>query len=347
METKENGRPKKKIIPFIFALIVLLAAGYGIKKYLYGLNHEDTDDAQLESNIIPVIPRISGYITEITFNENQLVHQGQLLIRLDDRDLQVKEEQAKAALDNAIANLSVAKANFSTAQTAVETAKATAESANIKVWKTAQDYTRYQNLLNDKSVTQQQFESIKADKETSEAQAAVSQKQILTATAQLRTAEEQVSVAQSQIKQREADLNYANLQLSYAAITAPATGITSRKSIQPGQYVQTGQPLFSIVADSSIWVVANFKETQLEKMKVGQKAEISVDAYHHTTLNGEIESFSSATGARFALLPPDNATGNFVKVVQRIPVKIIFKDDKARDMLLRPGMNAKVIIDIN
>ena len=149
------------------------------------------------------------------------------------------------------------------------------------------------------------------------------------------------------IAQRKADLEYAKLQLSYTTITAPISGITSRKNIQKGQYVQVGQPLVSIVSDSQVWVVANFKETQLAKMKPGQKVEVEVDAFKDRKLNAELASFSAATGARFSLLPPDNATGNFVKVVQRVPVKIMIKEDAKTMAKLRPGMSVRVVVDLD
>ena len=154
-----------------------------------------------------------------------------------------------------------------------------------------------------------------------------------------------IALAETVVKEREADLEYAQLQLSYAYILAPTSGVISRKSVQPGQLVQAGQSLFALVTAKQKWVIANFKETQLEKMKPGQVVEIAVDAFPHESFQGKVESLSPATGARFALLPADNASGNFVKVVQRVPVKIVLTDAPEKASLLRAGMN--VIVDVH
>ena len=337
----ENTAPKKKnkVLPIILVLVVCTVGIYAFNKISYARHHEDTDDAQLDNDINPVLARVAGYVDQIRFEDNQMVNKGDTLVLLDDRDLEIKVEQAAAALENAKASVSVAEANVSSAIANFETAKSTVESSRIRVWKSSQDFTRFQNLLNDKAVTQQQYDAAKAEKETADAQQAAS--------AMVDAAKKQITVANANVSQKQADLDYAKLQLSYATIIAPATGIASKKNIQQGQFVNAGSSLFAIVADNNVYVLANFKETQLEKMQKGNPVEVIVDAFPDTKLEGTVYNFSAATGAKFSLLPPDNATGNYVKVIQRIPVKIALKGLETLKDKLRPGMSVKVSVKID
>ncbi len=348
MENTEQKKSKKKRAPLLILAIVLVsAAAFGINKYFYSLHHIDTDDAQVDADIHPMLARVSGYVEEIRFEENQHVNKGDTLVKLDDRDLQIKVQQAQAALENAIAGNSVAKANTGTAQANVSTASSNVEAAKVRVWKATQDFNRYENLLKDKAITQQQYDAAKAEKLTAEAQLEAANKQLTSSSMQGQATGQQVSVAQSLITQRQADLDFAKLQLSYATIIAPASGLASKKNIQMGQYINAGTPMFSIVSESGMYVVANFKETQLEKMKTGLPVEVKADAYPDQEIPGTVYSFSPATGAKFSLLPPDNATGNFVKVVQRVPVKIKLNTDKETMERLRAGMSVSVSVKID
>jgi len=345
MSNKRNF--KKQLLPIILITIVLVGVGYGIKEYIFSLHHEVTDDAQVDGDISPVSARVSGYIDTILFRENQQVKRGDTLVKIDDRDLQLKVEQAQAALDNAVANVAVVKANISTAQASINTTETNVENAKIKVWKTTQDYNRYESLQNERSITQAEFDAAKADKLSAESSLDAAKKQLDVTKAQLTASSQQVAVAEAQVKARQADLDAAKLQCSYATITSPATGTASKKNIQLGQLVQPGQSLFAIVTDTNSYIVANFKETQLEKMKEGQEVDVEIDAFPDEKISGKIYSFSGATGARFSLLPPDNATGNFVKVIQRVPVKIAMNLPKEFATRLRPGMSAKVTVHLD
>jgi membrane fusion protein (multidrug efflux system) len=345
MEEQTPKKKKNKILPIILVLIILSAAVFGIQKYIYFQHHEDTDDAQLEGDISPVLPRVSGYVTALNISDNQKVKAGDTLVKLDDREYKLKVSQAQAALDNATANVDVVKANAISSEAAYETAKANIESNKIKIWKATQDFNRYEKLLADKSITQQQFDAAKAEKESAESSLDVAKKQQEATQKQYQAAQQQIQYAQSIIAQRQADLDYAKLQLSYTTLIAPIGGIISKKNVELGQFVQSGQSLFAIVIDSDVWVVANFKETQLEKMKPGQVVDVKVDAFPDLKVQGTLSSFSAATGARFSLLPPDNASGNFVKVVQRVPVKILLTSSKEIISTLRPGMSVKVTIN--
>lgn len=342
----ENKKSRKLILPLILGIIAIGGSAYGISEYIYSLHHVNTDDAQIDSDISPVVTRVTGYVDSIFFEENQIVKKGQVLIKLDERDLLIKVEQAQAALDNAIANVSVAQANVSTTQANNNASQASIENAKIEVWKATQDFNRYQNLLADQSITQQQFDAAKAEKESAEARLQLAQKQLTTGTVQTNATTRQIAVAQSMVTAKQADLDFALLQLSYATITAPASGIASKKTVQTGQLVQTGQTLFNVVSDSAVYVIANFKETQLDEMKQGQHVTVKVDAFPKDKMEGTVYSFAPATGAKFSLLPPDNATGNFVKVIQRVPVKIKLTNSKEQVQVLRPGMSVKVTVDL-
>lgn len=361
-----NGdtRPKRKInkrFLIVFTILVIGGAAFGISKYVHAQHHEETDDAQIEASISPVIPRIGGYISEVRVNDNQRVKLGDTLIVLDNRDLVIKLEQAEAALAAARSNLQVAQAtteasrsNISTTRANVGTVDAQIEAAKVNVWRATQDFKRYANLIKDHSITQQQYEQAEAAKLTAERQLAVLQEQRAAATEQTSAAASQshataqnISVAEANIRQRQADVDNAKLALSYTVLTAPSDGYISKVNVQPGQFVQPGQTLFAVVLNEEKWVVANFKETQLDRMKEGQEVSVHADAFPGHEFKAHLTSFSPATGARFSLLPPDNASGNFVKVVQRVPVRIEFtdKNDPAVKSL-RAGMNVTVDVHI-
>jgi membrane fusion protein (multidrug efflux system) len=360
---KKAAEPKKRSKTFIIilALLVIVGGWFGISKYVYGQHHEETDDAQVESNISPVIPRVSGYVKEIRVKDNQQVKEGDTLLILDDRDLRLKVEEAEAALSTAKSNLAAARSTTSAATTNISTSRANVaiidaqiETAKINVWRTTQDYNRYANLIKDHSITQQQYEQALAAKETAEKQLQVlaqqrneALQQTGTVASQSNATSQQIGVASSVIKQREVDVENAKLNLSYAVIIAPAHGMISKVNVQPGQFLQAGQGLFSIVLDEDKWVVANFKETQFNKMRVGQKVIVHADAFPKHDFVAVLSSFSPATGSRFALLPPDNSSGNFVKVVQRLPVKIELNKNDSLVSELRPGMNVTVDVHID
>jgi membrane fusion protein (multidrug efflux system) len=364
-ETK-NPKPaapkKSKVFPIILILLVIVGGWFGISKYIHGQHHEETDDAQIEANISPVIPRISGYVTQVRVKDNQKVKKGDTLLVLDDRDLKIKLEQAEAALATAESNLGAAKAsssaanaNIASSQAGVSTVDAQIETAKINVTRTTQDYNRYANLIKDHTITQQQFEQQQAAKETAEKQlqVLVQQKnqastQTSAVTSQSHATSSQIGIANATIKQRQVDVDDAKLTLSYAVVTAPEDGLVSKVNVQEGQFVSTGQALFSVVLNEDIWVVANFKETQFDKMKIGQKVLVHADAFPDHTFEATVSSFAAATGARFALLPPDNSSGNFVKVVQRLPIKIQFA--QPTDSLVKQliaGMNVTVDVHLD
>ncbi len=365
-ETKTNGTeaPKKRNYGFIIVLLLLVIGGgwFGYSKYKYAQHHAETDDAQVEANISPVIPRIAGYVKAVYVKDNQHVKKGDTLLVLDDRDLQIKLEQAQASLATAETNLGAAKAstaaslaNITSSRASIPTIDAQIETAKVNVWRTTQDFNRYDNLIKDHSITQQQYEQATAAKQTAERQLQVlveqkkqASEQTSAVASQSNATSQQIGIASATIKQKQVDVDDAKLNLSYTVITAAEDGLVSKVPVQVGQYLQPGQSLFSIVLNDDIWVVANFKETQFDKIKIGQKVLVQADAFSGHDFEAKVSSFAPATGARFALLPPDNSSGNFVKVVQRLPIKIEFTH--ATDSLLkllRPGMNVNVDVHLD
>jgi len=347
-ETQEN-EPKKKpnrVLPIILGIILIVGIIFGIKEYIYYGKHVDTDDAQIDGDISPVVARVGGYVDSIYFQENTHVTKGQLLVKIDDRDYRVKLEQASAAKTGASQGVNVGESQIYENAANTASARAKVESAAAQLDKVSKDYDRYANLVTDGSITKQQFDQAKADLETAKANYQAAQDQLKAAQEQEGATKNELSVTNTGVTQRVADVDYAKLQLSYTNVDAPSSGLVSKKNVQIGQLVQAGQTLFSIVDDSSIYVTANLKETQLDNVRSGEKVEIDVDAYPEMKLDGEVWNFSPATGAKFSLLPPDNATGNFVKVVQRVPVKVKIHGSKQDLDKLRPGMSVNVSIFI-
>lgn len=361
-ETVEKP-PKKRNRAFLLILIILVTAGliFGITKYIHVQSHEETDDAQVTANIIPVIPRVPGYVKEVRVVENQMVKKGDTLLVIDDRDLQVKLDQAQAALEAAKNNLESAQATTQASRSGVSTSRAAVDVidaqigvAEVNLRRASQDLERYSNLIQDHSITQQQYDQALAAKQTAERQLQVLREQRQQAAAQTNqvstqssATSTQIGIANSVIRQREADVEAAKLNLTYTVITAQENGMITKVNVQPGQFVQAGQSYFSIVLNNNLWVTANFKETQLNEMKVGLPVTVTVDAYSDHEFAARLASFAAATGASTALLPPDNATGNFVKVVQRVPVRIEFTspNDPFLDRL-RVGMSANVDVHL-
>jgi membrane fusion protein (multidrug efflux system) len=355
---------KKTNAKFIIILLVLTLAGgtYGISKYLHSQAHEETDDAQIEKNMNPIIPRVSGYISKVYVKDNDYVKKGDTLFTIDKRDYQLKIEEANAAYIGAESGFEVAKedigsalASIAVSNANVQSAGGNIETAKIRLGRATSDYVRYENLYKNHSITKQQFEQALAAKQEAESQVRILQQQEKASTfqksvieAKSRVSNKQTEVAAANIKKAKALLEAAQLNLTYTVVTAAIDGQVSKIDIQPGQLVQQGQSLFYIINNKEAWVVANFKETQLNKMVIGQKVTVKVDAYPDYNFEGTLTSFSPATGSRFSLLPPDNATGNFVKTIQRLPVKISLNasNDPEKIKLLRPGMNADVDVHL-
>lgn len=357
----EKKKTNKKFIIIITSL-VLLGVAYGSYKYIHSLSHETTDDAQIEKNMNPIIPRVSGYVSKVYIKDNDFVKKGDTLFTIDKKDYQLKIDEATAALAAAEGNFQVSKADagsilasVSVSDANVRSAAGNIETAKIRLGRATSDFARYENLYKTHTITKQQYEQALAAKQEAESQVRILQQQEKASSFQTsvikakgNVSNKQTDVAAANIKRAQAMLETAQLNLTYTVITAAIDGQVSKIDIQPGQLVQPGQSLFYIINNTEAWVVANFKETQLNKMVTGQKVTIKVDAYPDYDFKGTLTSFSPATGSRFSILPPDNATGNFVKTIQRLPVKISIDADNdiEKIKLLRPGMNVDVDVHI-
>ena len=343
MEQNNTKKPRKLVFPIILGLVLVGALFFSIKEYVFLQSHEETDDAQVDGDISPVIARVSGYVQEIRFKDNQYVHAGDTLVILDDRDYRIKLDQAVAAQSAAQKTAAAQGAAISEAESNFGVQKANIEAATVRLWKAQQDFDRYKNLYDDHAITKAQLDEVTADRDAAQAALDAAKSQVPVIHTRVNTSREQTVASSSQVDTRKADVEYAKLQLTYTVITAPASGTVSKRNIQVGQLVQAGTPLFSVVHED-VYITANFKETQMKDVALNQKVDIRVDAFDKQVIPGTIESFSGATGAKFSLLPPDNATGNFVKVVQRIPVRIHIDSDTATLRRMRPGMSVDVIV---
>jgi membrane fusion protein (multidrug efflux system) len=354
-------------------VIVLLVAGFIVWQY-YSVR-ESTDDAQIDGHIDPISARVTGTVVNVLHDDNEVVQAGTLLVELDPKDYQVAVDRARADLANAQANaiaanvgvpltqttsssqLLAADAGVKGAQRDIENAQAKLNDAQANYAKTSADLKRMEMLVAKDEISRQQYDaavaannSAKANVDAAIAAIASAESRVAQAQAQAeaaRTVPEQLKVtraragaASAEVQRAISTLAQAELNLKYTKIVAPVTGVLSKRNVEPGQTVQAGQPLFSIVNLDDIWTTANFKETQLRDMKVGQKVKIKVDAFGRD-YQGTVESIGGATGARFSLLPPENATGNYVKVVQRIPVRIRFDKGQDTNHQLRPGMSVE------
>lgn len=340
-------RRKKWVVPLI-AVVVLGALVWGVQKWMYARAHASTDDAQVEGHIIPVLSKVGGYVDAVTVQDNDSVKAGSTLVRIDDAEYKVKLAQADAELAAARAaagtgqNTGQAEAAVATAASQQAALDAQIAAARANEAKALSDLQRMKELASKQIVSQQQLDAAQAAASAATANLQAVEKQAAAGGSSVVNAQAGVRVAQARLEAAQATRENAALQLGYTTVTAPVSGVVSKKMVELGQLVQPGQQLMSVVADTGAWVTANFKETQLSDMHVGQKVEIDVDAYGGYEAEGVVQSLSPATGAKFALLPPDNATGNFTKVVQRVPVRIAITKDLGPGRPLRPGMSVTV-----
>lgn len=344
----ENTTKTKKKSPVLFIVIgiVAIAAFFGIRSLLHNLKYETTDNAQIESRSVPVISRVAGYIDSLGVDDYSKVKQQETLITIDDTEYALAVMQAKADVLNAQADQANAQAMYNNALANRKLAVANANVQLSRLTKAKADVTRDEALLKEGAITEKQAEDSRSAYDASSKQYIANQDQINLATTQVAVAEAQIQKVKALIETRTAALRQAELKVQYCTITAPVSGKIGKRSVEKGQFIQAGAPLFSIVNDESFWIVANFKETQLEKMKEGQEVNIKLDGYPDLKIKGKISSFSSATGSKFALLPADNSTGNFVKITQRVPVKIEIVDAGKYKNYLRAGLSVEVVVNV-
>ncbi|MDE3053508.1 MAG: HlyD family secretion protein [Gemmatimonadota bacterium] len=339
-----NGNRRRVVLPILIVLAVL-GLGWAVKEYLYARAHESTDDAQVDGDMTPVLAKVGGYVQKITVDENNHVAIDSLLVQIDPAEYQARLEQAEADLAAARAAVNGPHGEGQ-AQAAVQVAAnqkaslaAQIDAAKANRTKADADLARARELVAKQIVSRQQLDAAQAAADAAAAQLKALQEQQSAAASGITAAEAGVRLAQARLDAAKAAVANAQLQLSYTKVTAPMAGIVSRKQVEIGQLVQPGQPMLTVVSDTGVWVTANYKETQLADIRVGQPVEFEVDAYPGCEARGKVESLAGATGAKFALLPPDNATGNFTKVVQRVPIRIAVTDGCGPQLPLRPGMS--------
>lgn len=334
----------KKILSYILTLVVIAIAGILIyNKFVHLDNVEFTDNAQVRQQIVPVNSRVQGYIKEIRFKEYEPVRKGDTLVVIDDADMRLRVAQARADYENAVAGRSVADRSVGVAAANVAVSEATIAEAKVMMDMAATDFERYSKLLEKDAVTRQQYDAARTDYEAKRARYDMLVRQRSATSSVVAETRQRLQQNDAGVELAKAMLETAELNLSYCVIVAPCDGYTSRKEIREGQLVQPGQTLLDVVDAGDVWVTANYKETQLRHIAPGSKVEIKVDAIPGTVFEGTVTSISKATGASLSILPQDNSAGNFVKVRQRVPVRIEFDaDNNPEDMeRLRAGMNVE------
>lgn len=336
-QPKPPNRLKRLLGFTIGGLILIGLIVAGTLFWLRARHFESTDDAFVDANTTQMASRVPGQVTKLLFADNQHVSAGQTLLLIDPRDIEAKLDQARAQQASAEASLQQAQAQVAVQQANVDQARANVTVADADLLQARQDYARFQSI-NPRAVTRQQIDATTAAFHSAQAKQEVSRQVVGGAQAQVHAAEAQVLAAQASVRQAEANTRAAELQLSYCAMVAPVGGIITHRTVDAGNYVNPGQALFALVQDSR-WVTANFKETQLGAIRPGQDVDLSIDAVPSLTFHGKVDSFQAGTGSAFSTLPAENATGNYVKIVQRLPVKILFDDDRLKDFPLSPGMS--------
>ena len=337
----------KKILSYILTIAVIAAAAvWIIKKFVHLGNVEFTDNAQICQQIVPVNCRVQGYIKEIRFNEYEPVHKGDTLVIIDDADMRLNVARARAEYGTALAGHNVAGQSVKSASANVAVSEASIAEAKVLMDMAQTDLARYEKLLAQDAVTRQQYDVAKTDFEAKKARYEMLSRQRAATHSVVDVSRERTTQSEAGIELAKALLETAELNLSYTVILAPCDGYTSRKEIQVGQLVQPGQTLLDIVDTGEIWITANYKETQLQHIEAGSKVDITVDAIPDHTFKGYVKAISTATGASLSIIPQDNSAGNFVKVRQRVPVRIEFADDNSAEAMsrLRAGMNVECLV---
>lgn len=346
--TPDAGNRRRRVILVIAALAAVAALVTAVRAWSFGRSHVSTDNAQVDGNITPVVSRVGGYVSRVLVDDNVRVKEGDTLLILDDAEFRVRLAQAEGDLEAARAiaggrgvdGQSEAVLRSATSQRAALEAQLGAARAGLT--KARADLERVEELVDKQIVSRQQLDAAQLAVRASAANVEAAERQLAGATAGVDNARVGTRLAQARLAAATAVRDNAALQLTYTRILAPHDGFVSRKQVESGQLVQAGQPVLTVVDDRDIWVSANFKETQLARLRAGQPAAFDVDAYPGCSAEGRVASLSPATGAKFALIPPDNATGNFTKVVQRVPVRIAVTRGCGADRPLRPGMSVNV-----
>lgn len=337
----------KNLLPrIIISTVVILGLIFLTKEIWFAITHEETDNAQVEMRLVPIISRVSGYVEKNYADDYAVVKKGQLLMVVDSAELSLQLQEMQADLAQSKADIENARASLINSEAMRSFSKSNLEVNRLRLAKSSDDLKRDKNLIEGNAITQKQFDD-------SQSIFDISTKQFETAKIDVRVAETRIAVlrslvnkAEAQAEIKKAHIDQQKLKLSYCYIYAATDGKLGKSNIDKGQFIQAGSPLFTIVNSGSQWVVANFKENQLKNLHLGQLVNLKIDGIPSVEIHGKIISLSDATGARFSLLPPDNASGNFVKVTQRIPVRIEIIDESKFKDILRAGMSVIVSVPI-
>lgn len=347
----QNKRNKGKSIQFrifnyVVVLFIIAGVVWVIMQFMIVGSSRYTNNAQVRQHIVPVNSRVQGYIKDIRFNEYQYVNKGDTLLIIDNSEYLYRLAQAEATYANATAGKSITGTTISTTMNNLSVSDASIEEMKVRLEYAATNLRRYENLLKQESVTKDQYDNIKTEYDATKAKydMLVRQKKSTALMGEEQT--KRLSQNESSIKEAKAALDMAELNLSYTVIVAPCSGIVGRKDLQVGQLIQPGQSVVSVVDESEVWVIANYKEKQTRDIAIGDKVEIEVDAVSDIKYKGRVSAISQATGSATSLVPTDNSTGNFVKIEQRIPLRLEFtEENKPEDIAkLRAGMSAEVYI---
>lgn len=337
--------PRFRSVLLILLIGVPLAAGVGY--WLFERQHyEVTDNAYLRSNIVLISPRVQGYVTNIAINDNQAVKQNDVLLTIDDRDYLAKVLQAEANVNAEIAHIERLRAMKTSQHAHIETAGANIVAVQAKREQIQKDLQRFNNLIDRGSAARQSLDKIQSESKQAAAELRGSQAAASAEHSQLATLDIEITETEARLENAQAQLTLAKIDLEHTQVKAPIDGIIGNRGVQVGQLVRPGVALASLVQNSKIWIEANFKETQLEHMRLGQSVTVKLDAYPDLELTGKVDSFSPASGSEFSILPEENATGNFTKIVRRVPVKIVF-DSVEHTQLLRPGLSVEVKVKVH
>lgn len=334
-----------RITGWVAVAIVIALAIWGISTLWGYYRYEQTNDAQVEEYVNPVISRAGGFIVAVKFEENQHVKKGDTLLIIDNREYILQQEQTEASIQKADAQLKVLESNIHTFEKSAASSQAQITATKAKVWKQQLDYDRYKQLYIEESATQQQLENMQATLDVNKSEYKSAQESYDAATSKIEDIRAEKVVILAEIARLKALLDRHKLDVSYTIVTASYDGRMGRRTVEVGQMIDAGETLAFIVNnETDKWVVANYKETQVAHMRIGDSVKIVADAYPDREFSGTIISLSPATGSSFSLLPPDNSTGNYVKIVQRVPVRIRVDGERKNLDVLKVGMNVNVYV---
>jgi membrane fusion protein, multidrug efflux system len=342
---QRNARRRPRRLGLILLIgLPLVVAGAAIYYWVFMRPYESTDDAFIEANVVPIASRVPGQVAQLQVGDNQAVKQGEVLLLIDPRDYEARLAQTQAVQAAAETRLEQAKAQLASDRARVEQERANVGAAEVEAQRAEADLKRYQSLQSP-AVSRSQLDLAAAQARSNQAAVLVARGRVRAAEAQVSLGQAGIEAAQAEIQRAQAGVRQAELELSYTKVLAPENGFVTHRTVEAGAYVQAGQALLALVP-SRVWVVANFKETQLTHMRPGQPVSVHVDAYPGHRFRAHVDSIQRGSGARFSVLPPENASGNYVKVVQRVPVKIVFDEPPDATLPLGPGMSVQPKVNI-